>query len=119
MAALLLKNIKTLLLGISAVGCVSTVPPIPQSIVPPKAQKSAKIPAPLNYMPCTGPWFSAVNHHLAVLAQQGHGPDNGSAEWRSVVEFKLELKDKPNRPELLSNLLSNAWCDYIQTVLKG
>ncbi|NRA54033.1 MAG: hypothetical protein HRU23_07790 [Gammaproteobacteria bacterium] len=119
MAALLLKNIKTLLLGISAVGCVSTVPPIPQSIVPPKAQKSAKIPAPLNYMPCTGPWFSAVNHHLAVLDQQGHGPDNGSAEWRSVVEFKLELKDKPNRPELLSNLLSNAWCDYIQTVLKG
>jgi len=66
-----------------------------------------------NNVPCTPYWFAAVNDRLAVSDEQGHGPDHGSAEWRSAVEFKLAVRGKPNRPKLLSD----KWCNYIETVL--
>ena len=40
---------------------------------------------------------------------QGHGPDIGSDEWRSVVEFKLGIRDDPSTP----TRDSEDWCAYI------
>jgi hypothetical protein len=39
----------------------------------------------------------------------GHGPDPGSEEWRSVVEFKLGIRDQPGVPDRNSQ----AWCEFI------
>ena len=40
---------------------------------------------------------------------QGHGPDQGSEEWHSAVEFKLNVTSKPDLPARNSN----EWCAYI------
>ncbi len=40
---------------------------------------------------------------------QGHGPDIGSLEWRSVVEFKLGIRGDPAIPPLESD----QWCAYV------
>ncbi|GJL53978.1 MAG: lipoprotein [Nitrospirales bacterium] len=46
---------------------------------------------------------------------QGHGPDVGSEEWKSVVEFKLGIRDKPNVP----NRDSIAWCRQIDQIVQS
>lgn len=47
---------------------------------------------------------------------QRHGPDIGSDEWKSVVEFKLGIRDKPDVPRQNRE----AWCRHIdQIVLKS
>ena len=50
-----------------------------------------------------------VEQQIATGDGQGHGPDPGSAEWRSTVEFKLGIRDDPAVPPLDSN----QWCHYI------
>lgn len=44
---------------------------------------------------------------------QGHGPDLGSDEWKSVVEFKLGIRGDPQVP----GRDSQAWCTYIDHVV--
>jgi hypothetical protein len=39
----------------------------------------------------------------------GHGPDIGSLEWQSVIEFKLGLRGDPDVPPRGSQ----RWCAYI------
>ena len=39
----------------------------------------------------------------------GHGPDIGGQEWKSVIEFKLGIRDDADVPDL--NVPQ--WCDYI------
>jgi len=58
---------------------------------------------------CTTAWFNHVDTviHSADLA--GHGPDIGSDKWKSVVEFKLEIRGKPDVPARASK----EWCDYV------
>jgi hypothetical protein len=34
-------------------------------------------------------WARALQQRLGIVDSQGHGPDIGSAEWRSAVEEKL------------------------------
>jgi hypothetical protein len=58
---------------------------------------------------CTNDWFTKIEKKIATDDGQGHGPDLGSLEWRSVIEFKLELRDNPNVPPREST----QWCDYI------
>ena len=45
---------------------------------------------------------------------QGHGPDLGSSEWRSVIEFKLGIRGDPSVPPRNSEL----WCAYIYKINK-
>lgn len=40
---------------------------------------------------------------------QGHGPDIGSAEWYSVIEHRLKIKNDPVVPEMQTT----EWCEYI------
>ncbi|MDH3977086.1 MAG: hypothetical protein OEU86_01120 [Gammaproteobacteria bacterium] len=60
-------------------------------------------------MPCTKPWNSYVETAVNTGDGQGHGPDPGSDEWRSVIEFKLGIRGNPDIPPRDSA----AWCDYI------
>ena len=43
----------------------------------------------------------------------GHGPDIGSEEWKSVIEFKLGIRGNPDVPDRNSS----QWCDYIDKLL--
>ncbi|ABZ77639.1 hypothetical protein Shal_3091 [Shewanella halifaxensis HAW-EB4] len=58
---------------------------------------------------CNLAWFNKVEKQVSTGDGQGHGPDLGSMEWRSVVEFKLGIRGKESNP----NLDSDLWCDYI------
>ena len=45
----------------------------------------------------------------------GHGPDLGSLEWRSAVEFKLGIRDDPAVPAPDSE----AWCAHIDANIQN
>ena len=62
---------------------------------------------------CSLPWYAKVDSILNIGDAQGHGPDPGSAEWRSAVEFKLGIKNEKGKPDIMSA----DWCDYISTQL--
>jgi hypothetical protein len=59
--------------------------------------------------PCSQPWLQFVEAQLPTGDSQGHGPDLGSMEWRSVVEFKLGIRGDPTIP----SRESDQWCTYI------
>ena len=47
---------------------------------------------PLRPEPCSPAWYQAVEARALPGDGRGHGPDLGSAEWQSVVEFKLGVR---------------------------
>jgi len=64
---------------------------------------------------CTQEWYQFVEKKVATGVGQGHGPDLGSGEWQSVVEFKLGIRgivDVPQRN-------SDAWCRYIDRIVRN
>lgn len=63
--------------------------------------------------PCSPSWFEAVEAKVGTGDGQGHGPDVGSSEWRSVVEFRLGVRGD----EAVPNSESQAWCDYIDALV--
>jgi len=65
--------------------------------------------------PCSTPWLQMVEQTLSTGDGQGHGPDLGSSEWRSVVEFKLGIRGNPDVPDRDSE----AWCAYIDQAICG
>ena len=58
---------------------------------------------------CTDDWFAYVEERVSTGDGQGHGPDPGSMEWRSTVEFRLGLRDDETVPPLGTN----DWCRFI------
>ena len=58
---------------------------------------------------CTSKWYTLTENQISTGDDQGHGPDLGSIEWRSVIEFKLEIRDNAQVPPLESE----QWCKYI------
>ena len=58
---------------------------------------------------CTSDWYSLVEKQVPTGDGRGHGPDLGSSEWRSVVEFKLGIRGNPYIPPRHTD----QWCDYI------
>ena len=58
---------------------------------------------------CTDEWFRSVEKQVPTSDGQGHGPDLGSSEWRSVIEFKLGIRGDPTVPPLESS----QWCSYV------
>ena len=63
--------------------------------------------------PCSEQWVEFVGSRLATGDGQEHGPDPGSVEWRSVVEFRLGARDDPGVPDRTSD----EWCDYIDELV--
>lgn len=69
----------------------------------------------LNPKPCSEPWRQYVEAQLQTGDSQGHGPDVGSLEWRSVVEFKLGIRGDPAVP----SRESDEWCTYIDEKIRN
>ena len=62
---------------------------------------------------CTESWYQSVELAIPSGDGMGHGPDVGSEEWKSVVEFKLGIRGKPDVPDRNSQ----EWCSYIDDLL--
>lgn len=66
--------------------------------------------------PCSESWYPYIDGLVVTGDGAGHGPDIGSDEWQSVVEFKLEIRGNPEVP----SRSSRAWCEFIdELVSKG
>jgi hypothetical protein len=76
------------------------------------AERGSQSEAPA---PCTEPWYQAVEQNIPSGDGMGHGPDIGSEEWKSVVEFKLGVRGNPDVP----GRASSAWCLFIDDLLFG
>lgn len=63
--------------------------------------------------PCSASWLQAVESRVVTGDGHGHGPDIGSQEWRSVVEFKLGVRDNPAIPPRDRK----EWCNYIDELI--
>ena len=64
---------------------------------------------------CTQEWYRLIEEKVATGDGQGHGPDRGSGEWQSVVEFKLGIRGKVDVPQRNSD----AWCRYIDRIVRN
>lgn len=64
---------------------------------------------------CTESWYEYVESRVPTGDGMGHGPDPGSTEWRSVVEFRLNLRDQ----NLLPDRSGDQWCWAIDQFLKA
>lgn len=62
---------------------------------------------------CTDEWFQAVEEQITTGDGKGHGPDLGSFEWRSVVEFKLGIRGNAGVPDRTGE----DWCEYIDELV--
>jgi len=62
-----------------------------------------------NRIICSNAWYTVVEEQIPTGDGQGHGPDLGSMEWRSVIKFKLGIRGDKNNPALASE----QWCQYI------
>lgn len=59
--------------------------------------------------PCSDAWNRSLESLVETGDRSGHGPDLGSDEWKSVVEFRLGVRGKPGVPARDST----AWCTYL------
>ena len=64
--------------------------------------------------PCSSDWLVFVEEKVQTGDEHGHGPDFGSEEWRSVVEFKLGIRDDPANPPSDSR----EWCGFIDGLIQ-
>jgi uncharacterized protein len=78
-----------------------------------EASKAEKPPAQAGAL-CTDAWYRSVEEEVPTGDGHGHGPDIGSDEWKSVVEFKLGVRGKPDLPKRESE----AWCRYIDQIIR-
>lgn len=77
------------------------------------AQSSDKQVTNNQLEPCSAQWQTYVDKTLITGDGQGHGPDLGSDEWKSVVEFKLKVRGQKNVPARDSK----EWCLFVDKLL--
>ena len=63
---------------------------------------------------CSESWYQVVEQKIASGDGKGHGPDIGSEEWKSVIEFKLGVRGEPNVPDRDSD----EWCRFIDEFIQ-
>ena len=64
--------------------------------------------------PCSESWQQYIEAQLHTSDSAGHGPDVGSVEWRSVIEFKLGIRGDPAIP----SRKTDEWCTYIDETIR-
>jgi len=62
---------------------------------------------------CDQPWYQSVESAISSGDGLGHGPDIGSEEWRSVIEFRLGVRGNADVPDRSSD----EWCSYIDGLI--
>ena len=73
-----------------------------------------RLSSPAAEIPCSASWYPFIEKSVATGDGHGHGPDVGSAEWKSVIEFKLGIRGQPNLPDRDSE----AWCRHIDQIVR-
>jgi uncharacterized protein len=63
---------------------------------------------------CSDAWYRFIEEKVPTGDGQGHGPDIGSDEWKSVIEFKLGIRDQSDLPRRDSQ----AWCGHIDKIVQ-
>ncbi|MCP4469261.1 MAG: hypothetical protein GY815_01000 [Gammaproteobacteria bacterium] len=63
---------------------------------------------------CSLERFQFVEKRLVSGDGQGHDPDPGSEEWRSVVEFKLGIRGQADLP----GRDTGDWCQMIDRLVR-
>ena len=63
---------------------------------------------------CSASWYHSIEKKIPTCDTQKHGPDVGSDEWKSVIEFKLSVRNKPGIP----SRDSEEWCRYIDQLVE-
>ena len=63
--------------------------------------------------PCSDDWYQAVETKIQISDEQGHGPDLGSGEWQSALEFRLGVRDDQEFPEMGSA----SWCERTDSLV--
>ncbi|MDO6428274.1 MliC family protein [Thalassotalea sp. 1_MG-2023] len=58
---------------------------------------------------CSLQHYQLIANHVQTGDGLGHGPDLGSDEWKSVIEYKLGIRGEPATPARTSD----QWCRYI------
>jgi len=62
---------------------------------------------------CSSEWQQFVERTVTSGDGMGHGPDIGSEEWKSVIEFKLGVRGQTGVPDRESP----EWCAYVQNLI--
>ena len=76
---------------------------------------SCKSPLPGQATPCSQAWYQQLETRLGTADGMGHGPDIGSDEWQSVIEFKLGIRGQADLPARGSR----EWCEFIEARLQA
>ncbi|WP_027966307.1 MliC family protein [Halomonas halocynthiae] len=61
---------------------------------------------------CSEAGYEAIENQVPTGDGQGHGPDIGSDEWKSVVEFRLGIRGQDGVPARDTD----AWCRHIESL---
>lgn len=77
------------------------------------ASCATKLNTDTDPQPCSEQWVLSVEESVPTGDSEGHGPDPGSDEWRSVVEFKLGVRGNPATPPHDTP----QWCAYIDEII--
>jgi uncharacterized protein len=64
---------------------------------------------------CSDAWYQSIDDEVSTSDGHGHGPDIGSDEWKSVIEFKLGIRGKPDVPDIKTR----AWCSYVEKLVRA
>jgi uncharacterized protein len=72
-------------------------------------------PTPETGVLCSDAWYRSIAEKVPTGDGRGHGPDVGSDEWKSVVEFKLGIRETPDVPRRNSE----AWCRHIDRIVRN
>jgi uncharacterized protein len=71
--------------------------------------------SPERAAPCSDSWYRSIEEEVSTSDGHGHGPDVGSDEWKSVIEFKLGIRGKPDVPDSKTQ----AWCSYVDEMVRA
>ena len=64
---------------------------------------------------CSNAWKHSIENKVLSGDGAGHGPDVGSDEWQSVIEFKLGVRGDASVPKRNTH----AWCQYIDKLVNN
>lgn len=64
---------------------------------------------------CSASTYRSIEQQVRTSDTQGHGPDVGSDEWQSAVEFRLGIRGRADVPPRGSE----AWCRHVDELARA
>ena len=88
---------------------------VTMALVATKVNSTSEVAKSEHLALCSAAWQSLVEKSVSTGDGAGHGPDVGSDEWKSVVEFKLGIRGEPN----VLPRSEKAWCQHINQLIQN